>query len=86
MSWAQKQPKLQDFITKMRTRAFLIPNSNHETRKSRIQQGFITKKKPNKAITRKCTQTRVEHTKCNGEFYLYLYLLDLIERSFSISF
>jgi len=75
MSWARKQPKLQDFITKTRTWTLLISNSNHEIRKTRIQQGFNTKTKPNKAMTRKHIQTSVKHTKGNREFYLYLYLL-----------
>jgi hypothetical protein len=51
--WAQKQPRLQDFLTKMRTRASLIPNLDYEIRKkkehitceTKIQQGFITKNK-----------------------------------------
>jgi len=34
---ARKQPRLQDFLTKMRTKASLISNLNHETKKTRIK-------------------------------------------------
>ncbi len=32
-----KQPRLQDLLIKTRTKASLIPNLNHETRKIRIR-------------------------------------------------
>ncbi len=35
LSHAQKQPSLQDFLTKMRTKANFVPNPNHETRKDK---------------------------------------------------
>jgi len=37
LSWAQKQPRLQDFLTKTKTKVGLVPNPNHETRKTRIK-------------------------------------------------
>jgi hypothetical protein len=53
ISKAQKQPRLQDFLNKMKTRASLVPNLDYETRKkkkhdtceTKIQQGFIAKNK-----------------------------------------
>jgi hypothetical protein len=70
-----KTTKVTRFYNRNENKGTFIPNSNHETRKTRIQQGFITKKKPNKAMTRKHTQIGVEHTKGNGKFYFYLYPL-----------
>jgi hypothetical protein len=35
MSQAQKQPRLQDFQTKMKTKASLIPNLDYETKKTK---------------------------------------------------
>jgi hypothetical protein len=37
VSQAWKQPKLQDFLTKTNTRVGLIPNQNHETKKTIIR-------------------------------------------------
>jgi hypothetical protein len=54
LSQAQKQPKLQDSLTKTKTKINLIPNLDYETRKIRkrtqhmpnkIQQDFIARKK-----------------------------------------
>ncbi len=36
LSWARKQPSLQDFLTKMKIKIGLIPNLNDET-KTKIQ-------------------------------------------------
>jgi hypothetical protein len=53
----------------MKIRACLVPNPDHETRKTRtriwhmwtrIQQDFITKKKQNKAMTRNIPKIGVE--------------------------
>jgi hypothetical protein len=79
MSQARKQPRLQDFLTKTKTRARLIINPNHETRKTttqHMQNKNSTRFYYNKAMTRKRTQIGVEQSKGEGEFYLYLYLLD----------
>jgi hypothetical protein len=46
-----KTPRLQFFLTKMRTRASLVPNLDHETKtktqqvQKRIQESFFAKKK-----------------------------------------
>jgi hypothetical protein len=37
MSHAQKQPKLHDFLAKMRIKSSLVLNPNHETRKTRTR-------------------------------------------------
>ncbi len=37
VSYARKQPRLQDFLPKTRTKTSLITNSNHEIRKTRTQ-------------------------------------------------
>jgi hypothetical protein len=67
-TWSQtwKQPRLHNFLPKIRTKASLNPNSNHETKKKhkhdmckiKIQQDFITRKKQkqNKVMIRKHTQ------------------------------
>jgi hypothetical protein len=44
---------------------------------SRIQWGFITRKNnKTKLWQENILKINVEHTKSNGEFYFYLYLLD----------
>jgi hypothetical protein len=37
MLHARKQPRLHDFLTKMKTKACLVPNLDHETRKIRTR-------------------------------------------------
>ncbi len=37
MSHAQKQPRLHDLLTKMKTNACLVPNLDHETKKTRTR-------------------------------------------------
>ncbi len=62
----------------------LVPNPNHETRKTRIrtqqletkiQQDFIVKINKTRLWQENIPKTDVEQTKSNEEFYLYLYLL-----------
>jgi phenylalanyl-tRNA synthetase alpha subunit len=62
LSQAQKQPQLQDFLTKMKTKANIVPNLNHKTRKirkktqqaqTRIQQDFICKKETKQGYNKK---------------------------------
>jgi hypothetical protein len=48
LSWAWKQLSSQDFLTKMRTRACLVPNLNHEIRKTIIRTWDVW----NKNLTR----------------------------------
>jgi hypothetical protein len=43
---AQKQPSLQDFQTKMITRVSLVPNLDHETRKTRIRTPHLKNNNP----------------------------------------
>jgi hypothetical protein len=47
--------------------------------KTNIQQNFIawTIKKNNKDVTKKCTQTNVEHIESNVWFYFYSYPLGI---------
>ncbi len=61
MSRAQKQPRLQDFLTKIKTRACLIINPNHERRKIRTRTQHMQNKNStrfyyNKVMTKKHTQ------------------------------
>jgi hypothetical protein len=50
------------FLTKMKTKAKVVPNLDHKTRRItrqlqiNNQQNFICKKEKNKVMTRKCTQ------------------------------
>jgi hypothetical protein len=44
LSWAQKQPSLQDFLTKMKIRISLVPNPDDEMT-TKIQLNFIVRKK-----------------------------------------
>ncbi len=46
LSHAQKQPSLQDFLTKMRTKANFVPNPNHETRKEKNKNMTNANKNP----------------------------------------
>jgi hypothetical protein len=41
MSWAQKQPRVQDFILKMKIKTRIIPNSDYETRKTRSRARHV---------------------------------------------
>jgi hypothetical protein len=59
-----KMIKIVRFLIKMKTKVGLILNLDYETKKTRtqhvqnkIQPDFIAKKKPNKVLTRECTQT-----------------------------
>ncbi len=66
MSQAWQQPRLQDFLTKMRAREGLVPNLDHETIKNENENMAHVKQKSNKILlqiyiyiymTRKHTQT-----------------------------
>jgi len=48
MSWAQKQPRLQDFLNKTKTKAGVIINPNHETRKTRTRTQHMQTKNSTK--------------------------------------
>jgi hypothetical protein len=37
VSWTRKQQRLQDFLTKTKTKANIVPNLDHETRKTRTK-------------------------------------------------
>jgi hypothetical protein len=70
----------------MKTKVCLIPNLDHETRKTKtktwhvqnkIPTRFYCKEKTKQGYDKKNrTQTNVEQTKGKGEFYFYLYSLD----------
>jgi len=80
MSHAQKQPRLQNFLSKTRTKTSLITNSNYEIRQKK--NTTYAKQKSNKILLQRRNKTRswqenvpkigVQQTKGNGEFYLYL--------------
>jgi len=44
LSQARKQPRLQDFLTQIRTKACLIPNPDYETKKTRIKTQHVQNK------------------------------------------
>ncbi len=46
LSQAQKQPRLQDFLTQTRTRACLIPNPDYERKKTRKKTQHMQNKNP----------------------------------------
>jgi hypothetical protein len=78
-----KQPRPHDFLPKTKTKASLVPNWNHEIKKKKtrtqhvqtiIQQNLIAKRNKIRMWQENVPKTDVEHTKGNGEFYLYLYL------------
>jgi hypothetical protein len=45
-SQVQKQPRLQEFLPKMRTKACLIPNLDHEKKNTRIRTQHVQNKNP----------------------------------------
>jgi len=44
LSQARKQPRLQDFLTQIRTKACLIPNPDYETKKTKIKTQHVQNK------------------------------------------
>jgi hypothetical protein len=65
LSHVQKQPRLQDFLPKMKINVGLILNMDHETRKTRTRTWHVQNKNPikfywknkqNKSMIRKGTQ------------------------------
>jgi hypothetical protein len=52
-SHVQKQPRLQDFLTKMRTKACLIPNLDHEKKNHKNKNTTCAKQESNKNLLQK---------------------------------
>jgi hypothetical protein len=56
LSRACKQPRLQDFLTQMKTRVCLIPNLDHETRKTIIRTRHVRNKIPTRFYCKEKTK------------------------------
>jgi hypothetical protein len=56
ISKAQKQPRLQDFLNKMKTRASLVPNLDYETRKKKNMTH--AKQKSNKVLLQRINKNK----------------------------
>jgi hypothetical protein len=62
LSQAQKKPKLQDSLTKTRTKASLIPNPNYETRKTK-KMTQVPKKNPTRFYCKEKMKTKQGYDK-----------------------
>jgi hypothetical protein len=64
LSWAWKQPSLQDFLIKVGTKASLVPNLNCETRKIKTRTWHVWNKNSIRFYYKKETKQNYDKKKC----------------------